>query len=614
MSVDTRTPRSGFDEQPPLSMLKVDSDPAQVIVNHASFRVKLATPSRPAPRRAAAQRAAAAGAGVADTARIPAVRDANTARRRAPVVWSGRSQPGDPAASGLLQAVRDSGAGTTALATPAVRGYDNGAYDTGSYDTGAYDAGATQVIPRVGVDQDATVQAPAAGGGRGPDAPLLPPMRQAVGAYDTPPRGAGYGDGDSDTYEGEAYADDPYDTSYGREDAYDLTPDDDDPEQTGARSRARAAAAEAAVRHAYFPGRRMNLGVVLLPLRVFLGLISVYAGMGKLCDPVYFDGGERGSMVKWLTSLHPWALAEPLRDFALAHPVGAGLSVAFLQIVAGVLTVLGLWQRVAASLGALLSAALLVTVSWKTVPAYDAPDIIYLAAWSPLIIAGAPVYSVDGKLAGDAWRKLGPRSSLLDLRRYVLRRGSVVASIVIGVTLLVGSVLGGAVRSSGVVTVPGPNHDPVNQLPGEPLPQNSASRTSAGTPGARAQGEDGTPTGEPSAGHSHTPTAGTQSAPGTPGASSGTGGGAGSSGTQGGAPTQSQGGGGQATSGTTEQQAPPAVGSQNVAPSTSGSASAGSSSSSSGGTSSSGGAESGDTSGGSSSSSSGGNPIGGLLG
>src|SRR3954471_5417760 len=143
----------------------------------------------------------------------------------------------------------------------------------------------------------------------------------------------------------------------------------------------------------------MNLGVVLLPLRIFLGFISIYAGMGKLCDPVYFDGGERGSMVTWLHTLHPWALAEPLRDFALAHPVGAGLTVAFLQVIVGVLTVFGLWQRFAACFGALLSAALLMTVSWKTVPPYDAPDIIYLAAWSPLIIAGAPVYSLDGRLA-----------------------------------------------------------------------------------------------------------------------------------------------------------------------------------------------------------------------
>lgn len=112
--------------------------------------------------------------------------------------------------------------------------------------------------------------------------------------------------------------------------------------------------------------------------------------MGKLCDPVYFDGGKRGSMVKWLNTLHPWEVAEPLRQFALQHPVGSGLVIAFAQVVVGVLTVLGCWQRVAAVFGALLSAALIVTVSWKTVPAYDAPDIIYLAAWSPLIIAGAP--------------------------------------------------------------------------------------------------------------------------------------------------------------------------------------------------------------------------------
>lgn len=197
---------------------------------------------------------------------------------------------------------------------------------------------------------------------------------------------------------GGAYDEEPY--GYDEFDEYD--------EDGGDENASRRHGSDA-VRHAYYPGRRMNLGVVLLPMRVFLGFISIYAGMGKLCDPVYFDGGERGSMVKWLNSLHPWGLAEPL-DFALQHPVGAGLCIAFLQVIVGVLTVCGLWQRVAAVVGALLSAALLVTVSWKTVPAYDAPDIIYLAAWSPLIIAGAPVYSLDGRLAGEAWRTLGPRA------------------------------------------------------------------------------------------------------------------------------------------------------------------------------------------------------------
>ncbi|MEV4427391.1 DoxX family membrane protein [Streptomyces sp. R-07] len=404
MSVDTRTPRPGFDDQPALSMVKVDSDPAQVIVNHASFRVRLA----PAPQpKFAARTAALSGVG------------AGGGPRRRPVVWTGKSTPG---ATGLLQAVRESSVSTL---EPAV-GH------------GGHGVGDTQAIPRI----DTTMPHPVVPAEAA--APLLPPMRRAEGAYD---------------------------------ELYDLRPEPTEPyEDDAPHDRSAQRHGQDNVRHAYYPGRRMNLGVVLLPLRVFLGFISIYAGMGKLCDPVYFDGGERGSMVKWLNSLHPWALAEPLRDFALQHPVGAGLTVAFLQVVVGVLTVLGLWQRVAAVVGALLSAALILTVSWKTVPVYDSADIIYLAAWSPLIIAGAPVYSLDGRLAGEAWRTLGPRAELWDLRRRVTRRSTLLAAVVVGLTLLVGSVLGGAVRSTEMVTVPGPNDDPINHLPGQPLPQEPTHR------------------------------------------------------------------------------------------------------------------------------------------
>ncbi|CAD5964953.1 DoxX family membrane protein [Streptomyces sp. KY70] len=460
MSVDTRTPR--FDEQPALSMTKVDSDPAQVIVNHASFRVQLAPGQRARLR------------GLADTARIPAMSGAGGGRRRAPVVWSGRSAPGDPGATGLLQAVRNSTAGLLDTALTA------GAADS-------HAAGATQVIPLLEETQpNPVLTAPQQPGRTGP---LLPPMRQAVGAYDSV-------DLDQDPP---------------------ATGDDRDDEETS-EARARRHGNDP-VRHAYYPGHRMNLGVVLLPMRVLLGFISIYAGMGKLCDPVYFDGGERGSMVKWLTSLHPWALAEPLRDFALSHPVGAGLTVAFLQVVVGVLTVLGLWQRVAASIGALLSAALLVTVSWRTVAVYDAPDIILLAAWSPLIIAGAPVYSVDGRLAGEAWRTLGPRSEIWDLRRRVLRRGGVVASVVIGLTLLIGSILGGAVRSAEVVTVPGRNDYPTNRLPGQPLPQESTGeRQASRTPQEQERSPEPTSSGAPT-----TPATGGQAT--TPGATRDSGGG-----------------------------------------------------------------------------------------
>ncbi|MEV7543134.1 DoxX family protein [Streptomyces sp. NPDC089915] len=488
MSVDTRT--SGFDDQPALSMVKVPCDPAQVIVNHASFRVRLA----PSPS-ARSKPANAPGPGRAPVLAAGAIAAAGATRRRAPVVWSGKTAPGDDAAAtgGLLQAVREAG-----------RGHDD------------HDGGATQTIPRVDLARDLTEDTLAT--------PTV--IGQRSYADETRPLGAVP---DQPRH--------PHDTPYGQ--SY-----EDQPPYGGPGTDTRRPADNRA-QASYYPGRRMNLGVVLLPLRVFLGFISIYAGMGKLCDPVYFDGGERGSMVTWLHTLHPWALAEPLRDFALAHPVGAGLTVAFLQVLVGVLTVFGLWQRFAASIGALLSAALLMTVSWKTVPAYDAPDIIYLAAWSPLIIAGAPVYSLDGRLAGEAWRTLGPRSEMWRLRRRVLRRGAVMATVVCGLTLLIGSLLGGAVRSSTVVTVPGPGQAPSNYLPGSPLPQAPAHQPSG--PARQQPSKQASPSASAS--------------PSTPAAKSGrTGSGAPSqsTGTGSGAPSATKGsGGGQSPRGTAPRQSSP---------------------------------------------------------
>jgi uncharacterized membrane protein YphA (DoxX/SURF4 family) len=498
-------------------MVKVPSDPAQVIVNHASFRVQLGASAG----RTRSPRIARHLSATQDTARMPVVGTAAgtaapAAGRRRAVVWSGRSDPDDTGAHRLLQAVR-AGAGHHA---------EDPAADTGA------GAGATQVIPRVDLGDGApgydgyddgpateTLETPLVGAQRGPvpeGTRLLPAMRTVGSAYDEPAyTGEDFGTGDGpDGYDGGGYDDSGHGDGYGADRRQEAEP----------RGRRHA---DDPARHAYFPGRRMNLGVVLLPLRVFLGFISIYAGMGKLCDPVYFDGGERGSMVKWLNTLHPWDVAEPLRQFALSHPVGAGLVIAFLQVIVGVLTVLGCWQRVAAVIGAGLSAALLVTVSWKSVPVYDAPDIIYLAAWSPLIIAGAPVYSVDGRLAGGAWRRLGPRADIWDLRRYVLRRGALVTFLVTGVTLLVGSLLGGAVRDADRVVVPGPGEAPRNELPGTPLPQEPGTRKPK-SPSASASPTQGATSGTaaPSEGAATTPGAtrdsGTATGGGTPSETQGT--------------------------------------------------------------------------------------------
>ncbi|MFR9756261.1 DoxX family membrane protein [Streptomyces sp. TR06-5] len=473
MSVDTRTPRPspggtprGFlDDEPVLSTVKVPSDPGQVVVNHVSFRVVL---PGPLPRSSAVEtprlRAARAAVGL-DASPVAGATAPGTARRRAPVVWSGRAAPGDAGTARLLQAVRvpptglapvphRPGAGTRTLPRP-----DDGAPTiVGPREPGPSET--TQPLPRV---------APSAGG------------RAAAPPGDVPPGGTGPSG-----------------------------PTGPQPEDTGTRvlpeyadPTSRRPRRNDPVRHAFYPGRRMNLGIVLLPLRLILGFVSVYAGMGKLSDPVYFDGGDRGSMVSWLQSLEPWSIASPLHAFAVSHPVGAGLTIAFLQIIVGVLTLFGLWQRLAAGVGAALSVALLVTVAWSSVPVYDAPDMLFLAAWSPLVIAGAPVYSLDARLAGEAWRTLGPRAELWDLRGRVLRRGIVLASLVAGSALLAGSLLGGAVRSSEAPRVSEPGEPPVNHLPGSPLPREPKEKKRTSETESSAPEAEKSP--EPSASSAGTP-------------------------------------------------------------------------------------------------------------
>lgn len=430
--MDTKTPRrpgqggtAGIDSDPGLNTIKVPSDPAKLSSTQASFRVRLAAPVAPMID-------APAGAAFGD----PYSMQSFAARPFVtPQVVVDSAQVQIPALVGVGGSIpRRKG-----RVTPV----------TWSGQTAPGDVAATQLLEAVRLN---TVPAPAGapGGGSGigvDDTQQLPTYGQAV------PRQPGSPD------------------VAARPASHSWTPSGELPEVS--------AAVAADSKHAWYPGRKVDLGLVLLPLRVVLGALSVYAGFSKLCDPVYFDGGDRGSMMRWLASLHPWRVAQPLLDFAMAHPVGAGLGVAFTQIVVGVLSILGLWQRVAAAAMMALSAALLFTVSWRTVPVYDTPDLIFLAAWSPLLIAGAPFGSLDGRIALEAWRRYGSGAPVA-LRRRVLRRGAVVTSVVVGLTMLLGSMLGAAVRTGGL-TDPAPAKPPTDY--GSPMwPANGGSPSPAPSP------------------------------------------------------------------------------------------------------------------------------------
>ena len=71
-----------------------------------------------------------------------------------------------------------------------------------------------------------------------------------------------------------------------------------------------------------------------------------------------------------------------------AHaPVLVGLLIAFAELAVGLGTLVGLFGRLAAVGGMVLSLILFLSVSYNTTPYFYGPDIVFLFAWTPLVIA-----------------------------------------------------------------------------------------------------------------------------------------------------------------------------------------------------------------------------------
>jgi len=144
-------------------------------------------------------------------------------------------------------------------------------------------------------------------------------------------------------------------------------------------------------------------GWVLLPLRLFLGAVFLYAGLSKLADPDYLEQTSPRSISAQLSGLASTSPLGPLlqRLEGFAEPLG--VLIALGEVAVGLGALVGLFTRMAAVGGALLSLSFLLTVSWQTRPIYLGNDLAYLAAWIPLVLAGSGgVLSLDGVLARRA--------------------------------------------------------------------------------------------------------------------------------------------------------------------------------------------------------------------
>ncbi|MFI6058818.1 DoxX family protein [Streptomyces sp. NPDC051286] len=137
----------------------------------------------------------------------------------------------------------------------------------------------------------------------------------------------------------------------------------------------------------------------LLPLRIFLGVTFLYAGLDKLTDSAFFRATGPGSIGETMHAVRDSAAIPALVDLALKSPGAFGYAIALGEIAVGIGTLIGLRARLAALGGALISLSLWLTVSWQVKPYYFGNDLAYLMAWLPLVLAGAASFSVDAFLA-----------------------------------------------------------------------------------------------------------------------------------------------------------------------------------------------------------------------
>jgi thiosulfate dehydrogenase (quinone) large subunit len=197
-------------------------------------------------------------------------------------------------------------------------------------------------------------------------------------------------------------------------------------------------------------------GGSLLVLRAFLGVTFTFAGLQKLANPNFFSSTAAGSFQQQLRGS---ILTSPLHHLltpALHAATPVALLISFGEIAVGLGTLAGLFGRVAASGGLLLSLSFFLTVSYNDNPYYYGPDIVFLFAWTPFVLAGSGAWSLDALFAqrADKARRTvaaatrGNRASQLRVdeleRRMFLKKLSAA-----GVLGLAGLVTGGLVAAIG---------------------------------------------------------------------------------------------------------------------------------------------------------------------
>jgi thiosulfate dehydrogenase [quinone] large subunit len=211
----------------------------------------------------------------------------------------------------------------------------------------------------------------------------------------------------------------------------------------------------------------------LWPLRLFLGVTFTFAGLQKLANPAYLDPNSPTSVQATILSLQHSSPIGFLLSASAHAPKLVGVLIALGELAVGLATLAGLWVRLTAAGGLLLSLTFFLTVSFHSQPYYYGSDIVFVFAWLVPLIAGSwPEPSLDGWIRARAKRDPDPQRRALVLGGA----GALALAALAGIAATLSAVIGRALNNGS------PSSSAATFTPTTPQPTQPAPGTTAASP------------------------------------------------------------------------------------------------------------------------------------
>ena len=215
-----------------------------------------------------------------------------------------------------------------------------------------------------------------------------------------------------------------------------------------------------------------------IPLRFFLGLTFVYAGLQKIADPGFLDPTAPtyiGTQLQGFISTSPIGFL--INWLALPIPQLTGIGVIGAELAVGTLVVLGAATRWAAVAGALINLVFFLTASWAVQPYFLGSDSIYAVAWITLAIVGDHGLLTARQIfapqrEGSAKTQIGADPAR---RRLLVQLGSAAVAVVWVLALVPRT------RHVGASEPPAAGPSPASIPPASPSPASTPIGTKVGT-------------------------------------------------------------------------------------------------------------------------------------